>query len=585
MKIHLVISTICSVGLVVAATTPCSAQVCQDARDGVFVQQDSDAYSEVIPAEGDGGTHTITTSGVVRYYPSTSPRLAWLYDPDTWWETQFIAPSTEVWIQFNGCDSNDGVAEIYIDGQFACEYNTDDKGKVLVVLSGLRYDAHTVRIQTRSLGEPERGDVSLDYIALPYRLKMHFPQRPDEAGWDVNATNPAVVADDWRCPNTGNVDRICFWGSWRGGVVGVIDSFHLSVHDDNPDPDGAGPLYSMPGDEQWNGDFTDFTVEQIDPPVTEGWFDPVLGVVTPDDHQQYFRYCVDTSRAPFVQTEGEIYWLDISATVADPVGTHWGWKTSQDVWNDDSVWGVLPGPAWGELYEPLTPPTTDTFNVIFDEFGGFVGGVGSDPDFPDWYEYPVTDWWNVWFFDHPFDWNRHKLVYIHVDVDTAGPGAFLTLAVNWSRYPWSLQETPPVGPPLPGDVAPLVCQGDYETSCVDDGDCSVAEVEGPCGPYLEELYIGREVLFEGPVTAGQPIDMYWVWPNYNPEWVSIDVRGQAFGISGSIQHRCTRSLNQAFEIYTDSQIPTITEWGVAVMTLLLLSAATVVLVRRRAATA
>ena len=38
--------------------------------------------------------------------------------------------------------------------------------------------------------------------------KMHFPQLPDPNGWDVYATSsdvnlPVVVADDWRCSETG----------------------------------------------------------------------------------------------------------------------------------------------------------------------------------------------------------------------------------------------------------------------------------------------------------------------------------------------------------------------------------------------
>jgi len=45
--------------------------------------------------------------------------------------------------------------------------------------------------------------------------KMHFPQLPDEEGWDVNATAPMILADDWRCSQSGLVTDIHFWGSWR----------------------------------------------------------------------------------------------------------------------------------------------------------------------------------------------------------------------------------------------------------------------------------------------------------------------------------------------------------------------------------
>jgi hypothetical protein len=56
--------------------------------------------------------------------------------------------------------------------------------------------------------------------------KMHFPQLPDEDGWDVNATtngDPYVcLADDWMCSQTGPVEDIHFWGSWKHGNVGQI---------------------------------------------------------------------------------------------------------------------------------------------------------------------------------------------------------------------------------------------------------------------------------------------------------------------------------------------------------------------------
>ena len=35
--------------------------------------------------------------------------------------------------------------------------------------------------------------------------KMHFPQLPDANGWDVLATNPKILADDWTCSSTGPV--------------------------------------------------------------------------------------------------------------------------------------------------------------------------------------------------------------------------------------------------------------------------------------------------------------------------------------------------------------------------------------------
>ena len=67
--------------------------------------------------------------------------------------------------------------------------------------------------------------------------KMHFPQLPDEAGWDVYATAglsdygyPDIcLADDWMCNESGPVTDIHFWGSWKGGITGTINGFQIAI--------------------------------------------------------------------------------------------------------------------------------------------------------------------------------------------------------------------------------------------------------------------------------------------------------------------------------------------------------------------
>ena len=53
--------------------------------------------------------------------------------------------------------------------------------------------------------------------------KMHYPQLPDEDGWDVKAIDGICLADDWLCTESGPVTDIHFWGSWKNGIVGRID--------------------------------------------------------------------------------------------------------------------------------------------------------------------------------------------------------------------------------------------------------------------------------------------------------------------------------------------------------------------------
>lgn len=106
--------------------------------------------------------------------------------------------------------------------------------------------------------------------------KMHYPQLPDPTGWDVNATNPNVLADDWRCIETGWIWDIHIWGSWKNDIVGDIALFHLSVHADITAGTGGIP-YSRPGATLWEHDFLqgEFTIRDYGT-GTQGWYETIL---------------------------------------------------------------------------------------------------------------------------------------------------------------------------------------------------------------------------------------------------------------------------------------------------------------------
>jgi len=159
--------------------------------------------------------------------------------------------------------------------------------------------------------------------------KMHFPQLPDPTGWDVNASMPLSLADDWQCSETGWVKDLHFWGSWRSDDIGIIDFFTITIHSNNPQGPGG---YSIPDAPLWGPvDIMDFEIVPMDP-SSQGWYDPASGEVVPDEHQQYFRYDIILPEALwFYQTINEIYWLRITANVnPDIPNTYWGWKNSQD---------------------------------------------------------------------------------------------------------------------------------------------------------------------------------------------------------------------------------------------------------------
>jgi hypothetical protein len=201
--------------------------------------------------------------------------------------------------------------------------------------------------------------------------KMHFPQLPDLNGWDVDATYPKVLADDWQCSETGPITDVHFWGSWQNDQIGQIQWFHVSIHADVP---AQGTIPSHPGEILWQEDFTSFAIRGYDPSAGEGWYNPNTGYWNQNDHQHYFQYNITNIPNPYYQAQGQIYWLDISAHVAGTTGSLWGWKTSLNHWNDDAVWGDFPNPAWQELIDPvLTPPTSlDLAFVITPEPAAFV---------------------------------------------------------------------------------------------------------------------------------------------------------------------------------------------------------------------
>jgi len=141
--------------------------------------------------------------------------------------------------------------------------------------------------------------------------------------------------------------------------------------------------------------------------------------------------------------------------------------------------------------------------------GNVLQGGGSGYNDGTWYVYPSM-WINQWFYDHPFDPLRGKIIHIEFDyvaLDPACPTS-LTVAINWSTPEWSALGAT-TQPPLPG---------------VD-----------------EALYIGREtVLYQcGTLPVVQHFSLDYTISSFNPEWVSVDVMGCNFVITnGSIIHDC-----------------------------------------------
>jgi hypothetical protein len=174
---------------------------------------------------------------------------------------------------------------------------------------------------------------------------MHYSQLPDLFGWDVKAGFDSVtgfqkvLADDWECSQTGPVEDIHLWGSWKNDDPGIIESIHLNIHSDVPAIPGD---YSHPGNLLWERDFFGTEIVMLDYGTgQQGWFNPNTGEVIENDRFTFHQINITDIANPFIQDEGAIYWFDVTVNLLD-VGTavdEWGWKTAQNNWNNDTVFG------------------------------------------------------------------------------------------------------------------------------------------------------------------------------------------------------------------------------------------------------
>jgi GEVED domain-containing protein len=135
-----------------------------------------------------------------------------------------------------------------------------------------------------------------------------------------------------------------------------------------------------------------------------------------------------------------------------------------------------------------------------------------------WYFYSEEElgWWNIWFYDHPYDPLRSKRISAGIFLYPVVYEGYAEIIFNWSTPAWSDQGLP--RPPLPEDF---------------DG-------------IPESAYIGRsDPIFEGVIPPEGifveiPCSTYFEIPAYNPEWISLDIRGSGFFLEeySYINHVC-----------------------------------------------
>jgi len=158
---------------------------------------------------------------------------------------------------------------------------------------------------------------------------------------------------------------------------------------------------------------------------------------------------------------------------------------------------------------PIDGPVADSFWAIFGPDGALIDGGGtgwgSGAYFPYQFDgspggYDII--YNQWFYDHPTVIDYYKIIELYFVIDPIGPDAYAEVWLNWSTPEWSPN---PDLPPLPGMDSFI----DRELVYIFDNGV---------GTYY----------FQNPFIIAE----------YNPEWISIDLLGTNYFISGDIWHEC-----------------------------------------------
>jgi hypothetical protein len=253
--------------------------------------------------------------------------------------------------------------------------------------------------------------------------KMHFPQLPDEDGWDCDmAWWPAhlALADDWQCSETGWVKSIHWWGAWWQGFDGSLDSLKIAIHKDTIGAFGV----SQPGRMLWQVGLTDVQTTLMPAQNTpQNWLQPSSGNYYYFDSQAYYQFDVFLDEADwFWQEEGTVYWLALSTDAVDIYGTYLGWRSSNDHWGSPAIWGQFDD-DWNP-YPPLAEPPDwqeplDMAFVVSNTIGSCCipplrGNVDYDPgDNVD-----ISDL--VYLVDHMFSGGPPPPCLAEADVDCSG---------------------------------------------------------------------------------------------------------------------------------------------------------------------
>jgi len=184
----------------------------------------------------------------------------------------------------------------------------------------------------------------------------------------------------------------------------------------------------------------------------------------------------------------------------------------------------------------------DYFDAEIEAGGGITGG-GTGYQTPDgqvwlWYpNAPTGPWYNQWFYDDPTNPNHFKEIWLQFVVTPLVSELEMDLhfTINWTTADW--EDTGPDGAPPMFDQEQYIgraATNDLVLELFDPAIPVPAYHDFPDDPFGNPSEITLTELDR----QHWQVDWYYIIPDFNPEWVSIDIWGENFAIDGWIEHEC-----------------------------------------------
>jgi len=167
------------------------------------------------------------------------------------------------------------------------------------------------------------------------------------------------------------------------------------------------------------------------------------------------------------------------------------------------------------------------YRLVLDWQGNYVTGEG-DGYGGGWQYYPDTGWYRMWFYNDPYDPDREGYLYYRVFITAYDYSMTVSFDVrfNWTTPAWS--QLGRSHPPLPSDCP----TGSDEIKYMENADLQA----------LDSVFLGS------PSSPGsvEP-QKSWTIRDYNPEWVSIDIKGRNFDIHRGVVHLCRAKAGACYD--------------------------------------